>query len=66
VVISAVVVFLLLLLAVLVVLRHRRRPVAASGVMGASSTLPATPEPEAARPAVPSTSNETAPGAEPD
>ncbi len=66
VVIGAVVVGLLLLLAVLIVVRRRRRRFAASGVTWASSTLPATPEPEAARPAVPSTPNETAPGAEPD
>jgi hypothetical protein len=52
--------------AVLVVLRRRRRRFAVSTVSEASSTLPATPEPEAARAAVPSMPNETAPGAEPD
>jgi hypothetical protein len=66
-VIGAVVIGLLLMLAALfVVLRRRRRRLAISSAVGASSTLPATPEPEAARPAVPSTPNETAPGAEPD
>ncbi len=66
VVIGAVVVGLLLLLTVLFVVRRRRRRVAVSAVTGASSTLPATPEPETARPAVPSTPGETARGAEPD
>lgn len=66
-VIGAVVISLVLLLAVLFFTLRRRRPrLATSTTTEASSTLPATPEPEAARPAVPSTSNEAAPGAEPD
>ena len=64
----ALAVLLLIVLAGVLITRRRRRRLLALGASGgvASSTLPATSEPSGARPEVPSTPVETAPGAEPD
>lgn len=64
--IAAVVIGIVLLVLLVTYLLRRRRARAAPLAVSASTTLPATPDREGARPEVPSPSIEIAPGAEPD